>query len=215
MPQPSALREGEPKHLLPGTFVPSARHTLHGVRSVRRAIFGPDESLFVADRDAGSIKRFDGATGAFQREYRHHHLTTPVHLAFRPGDGALLAGSRDGNAVFAIDTVTGDVSRLVESGAGGLRAPGGLAFGQDGKLYVSSRETRQILRFDAETGAPDTEPFLDGLGTIPSSLTGGRVRVPVMMVGEGRHASPRSVHERGAYMMTATPISAIAPPTTS
>lgn len=95
--------------------------------------------------------------------------------AVRPGDGALLAGSRDGNAVFTIDTVTGDVSRLIESGAGGLRAPGGLAFGPDGKLYVSSRETSQILRFDAETGAPDAEPFIDGLGDYPEfiSLVGG------------------------------------------
>lgn len=63
MPHPTALREGDTKHLLPGTFVPSARHASRGARSVRRAIFGPDGSLYVADRAAGSIKRFDAGTG--------------------------------------------------------------------------------------------------------------------------------------------------------
>ncbi len=170
MPHPPALRAGDAKRLLPGTFVPSEKHAPLGVRTVRRAIFGPDGNLYVADRDSDSVKRYDGVSGEFQREYRHHHLTTPVHLAFRTGDGALLAGSRDGHAVFAVDTATGDVSPLIEPGAGGLQAPAGLAFGPDGKLYVSSRETRQILRFDAETGRPDPEPFIDGLEDSPEFI---------------------------------------------
>ncbi len=175
MALPSALRDSNAKRLLPGTFVASQEHVPHGVRAVRRAIFGPDGNLYVADRDAGCIKRYDGANGVFQRDYRHHHLTTPVHLAFRSSDGALLAGSRDRHAVFAIDPATGDVSILIEPGAGGLRAPAGLAFGPDGRLYVCSRETRQILRFDAETGKPDPKPFIDGLGDYPEfiSLVGG------------------------------------------
>ncbi len=171
MPHPAALREDDPKQLLPGTFVPSEKHAPHGVRTVRRAIFGPDGNLYVADRDAGCIKRYDGGSGAFQREYRHHHLTTPVHLAFRSTDGALLAGSRDGHAVFAIDPVTGDVSPLILPGTGGLQAPAGLAFGPDAKLYVCSRETKQILRFDAETGKPDPKPFLDDLEDYPEFIS--------------------------------------------
>ena len=60
-------------------------------RSARRAgrIFGPDGDLYVADRDADSVKRYDGGSGEFLREYRHPHLTTPVHLAFRAHDGSL------------------------------------------------------------------------------------------------------------------------------
>lgn len=170
MPHPPALQGGdETRHLLPGTFVPSARHAPAGVRAVRRAIFGPDDDLYVADRDAGSVKRYNGVTGAFRREYRHHHLSTPVHLAFRPGDGLLLAGSRDRHAIFAIDTATGDVSPVVEPGAGGLRSPGGLAFDPDGRLYVCSRQTRQILRFDP-SGEPDPAPFIDGLKDAPEFI---------------------------------------------
>ena len=170
MPHPEALREEDAKRLLPGTFVPSQTHAPSGVRTVRRAIFGPDGDLYVADRDANSVKRYDGGSGAFQREYQHQHLTTPVHLAFRPEDGALLAGSRDGHAVFAIGPETVVMAVLIEPGAGGLQAPAGMAFGPDGRLYVSSRETRQILRFDAITGKPDPQPFIDGLGDFPEFI---------------------------------------------
>jgi streptogramin lyase len=169
-PPPAALQVGDPKWLLPGTFVPSAKHTPGGLRAVRRAIFGPDGDLYVADRDAGSVKRYDGESGAFRREYRHDALTTPVHLLVRETDGALLSGSRDGNAIFAIDTASGAVAPLVAPGAGGLRAPSGLALGPDGKLYVASRERKQVLRFDAATGAPDPAPFLTDLPDSPEFI---------------------------------------------
>ncbi len=170
MPHPEALRETEANPPPPGTFVPSLAHAPSGVRTVRRAIFGSDGDLYVADRDADSVKRYLGQSGALHREYRHHHLKTPVHLAFREPDGALLVGSRDRDAIFAIDTETGKMTTLVASGAGGLSAPAGMAFGPDGKLYVSSRESKQILRFDATTGRPDAAPFIDGLEDYPEFI---------------------------------------------
>jgi DNA-binding beta-propeller fold protein YncE len=170
MPHPEALRDADTRHLLPGTFIPPQKHAPRGLRAVRGAIFGPDGDLYVADRDADSVKRYDSGSGAFQREYRHPHLTTPVHLTFQAHGGALLVGSRDGNAVFAIDPETGTATMLVESGSGGLRAPAGMALGPDGMLYVSSRMTRQILRFDAGTGKPDPTPFIDNLPDFPEFI---------------------------------------------
>jgi streptogramin lyase len=170
MPHPEALQDADTKHLPPGTFVPPQKHAPRGLRAVRGAIFGPDGDLYVADRDADSVKRYDGGSGEFRQEYRHPHLTTPVHLTFRAHDGALLVGSRDGHAVFTIDPETGTATTLIESGAGGLQAPAGMAFGPDGMLYVSSRETKQILRFDASTGKPDATPFIDGLQDFPEFI---------------------------------------------
>jgi hypothetical protein len=173
MPHPAALREHAAADLLPGTFVPSHKHANHGVRAVRRAIFGPDGDLYVADRDSDSVKRYDADSGALRREYTHDHLAAPVHLVFRPGDGALLIGSRDRDQVFALDTTGGDLTPLIKPGAGGLKAPSGMTFGPDGMLYVCSREGRQVLRFDAATGEPDTKPFIDDLGDFPEFIALG------------------------------------------
>jgi DNA-binding beta-propeller fold protein YncE len=170
MPHPEALQDVAPKHILPGTFVPSHKDAPRGVRTVRRAIFGADGDLYVVDRDADSVKRYHGGSGVFRRQYRHDSLTKPVHAAFRPSDGVLLVGSRDENAIFSIDTESGDVATLVEPRAGGLRAPAGMAFGPDGKLYVASRESKQILRFDPATGEPDAEPFITGLEDYPEFI---------------------------------------------
>jgi DNA-binding beta-propeller fold protein YncE len=170
MPQPEALREAEGKNPPPGTFVPSEEHVPTGVRAVRRAIFGPEGDLYVADRDADSVKRYHGRSGKLRREYRQRHLQAPVHLLFRATDGALLVGSRDQHAIFAIDTASGETVTLIEPGAGGLQAPAGMAFGHDGKLYVCSRETKQILRYDAKTGEPDSVPFIDDLEDFPEFI---------------------------------------------
>lgn len=171
MPHPASLRDAGTKRILPGTFVPSHKHAPRGVRAVRRAIFGPDGDLYVADRDSDSVKRYHGGSGALQREYRHQDLTKPIHLVFRPADGALLVGSRDRDAILTITTESGEVTSLVEPRAGGLHAPAGMAFGPDGKLYVASRESKQILRFDATTGEPDPEPFIDALEDFPEFIT--------------------------------------------
>lgn len=170
MPHPEALRDAEGKEPPPGTFVPSHAHVPSGVRAVRRAIFGPDGDLYVADRDAGSVKRYDRHSGELRREYRHHHLVTPIHLLFRPADGALLAGSRDRDAILAIDTSTGETATLIGHRVGGLRAPAGMAIGPDGKLYIASREGKQILRYDLQSGQPESGPFIDGLHDAPEFI---------------------------------------------
>ena len=79
--------------------------------------------------------------------------------------------SRDRHAIFAIDIANGEIAPLVAPGAGGLLAPAGMAFGPDGKLYVCSRETKQILRFDATTGVPDSTPFIDHLEDFPEFIS--------------------------------------------
>ena len=169
MPYPEALEAmaGKPP---PGTFVPSHQHHPAGLRTVRGTIFHPRGDLFVADRDSNSVKRYDQQSGHLVREYAHHHLKTPIHLLTRPSDGALLVGSRDRDAILALDPESGEVTTLVESGAGGLGEPAGMAIGPDDKLYVGSRKNQQVLRFDAESGHPDQAPFLKELDDAPEFI---------------------------------------------
>jgi DNA-binding beta-propeller fold protein YncE len=169
MNHPPALRNYPTETLHPGTFIPSAHHVPSGLQAVRHALFGPDGHLYVADREANRIKRYHAITGELLGELGGKHLTTPVHLLFRD-DGILLTGSRDRNAVFAIDPATGTVTPLVEPGAGDLREPAGLALGVDAMLYVASRGSHAILRYDATTGKPEKRPFISHLGDQPEFI---------------------------------------------
>jgi len=171
MPYPIALQDFPDGTFNPGTFVPSARHVPTGLQEVRHAIIGPEGNLFVADRAANRIKRYDAATGELIREYDAKHLVTPIHLLWLAGDRRLLIGSRDRHAVLTMDPESGKTTELIPPKSGGLESPAGLALGPDGMLYVASRDGKQILRYEARTGRPEKRPFIDELPDRPEFLT--------------------------------------------
>lgn len=170
MPLPAALAKLPEEKFLPGTFVPSHHHVPTGLHEVRHAIFDQDGSLFVADRSANRVQRYDGATGELMGTYDAKLLVTPIHLLWLPEEQHLLVGSRDRHAVVRLDPETGAVTEVVTPKAGGLASPSGLALGPDGRLYVASRDGRQILRFDLASGRPDQRPFIDQLPDQPEFL---------------------------------------------
>jgi hypothetical protein len=45
-----------------------------------------------------------------------------------------------------------------------------MAFGDDGLLYVASRNSKQILRFGAIDGRPHGKPFINDLADNPEFL---------------------------------------------
>jgi streptogramin lyase len=169
MPRPLALRDIPDDDLHPGTFVASVRHAPGGVRAVRSARFAADGRLYVADPKANQIRQYDGTTGALLREFADPALVTPIHLLPLPGKGRILVGSRDTHAVLALDPATGSFATVVAPGAGGLRAPAGLALGPDGVLHVASRTGRAVLRFDLATGEP-AGPLLRDLQDEPEFI---------------------------------------------
>ncbi len=44
------------------------------------------------------------------------------------------------------------IDDFVSSGSGGLNFPMGMEFGSDGHLYVTSRNTDEVLRYNGTTG---------------------------------------------------------------
>jgi sugar lactone lactonase YvrE len=66
----------------------------------------------------------------------------------------------------------------IPSGSAGLSAPGGIAVGPDGNIYVSSRGTGQILFYDGQTGDPLTltggqTGVFANVGALPGQLKFG------------------------------------------
>jgi len=132
--------------------------------------FGPDGNLYVCSSLTDSIKRFDGTNGTFLGDFVSSGsggLDTPFALQF---------GS-DGNLyVSTSSSVTGQDYVRVYSGQNGsnvwslplgeLNDGAGMAFGPDGKLYVSGYVNQQVKRFD-----PVSRTYL-GNFTTGSSLGG-------------------------------------------
>jgi hypothetical protein len=65
---------------------------------------------------------------------------------------------------------THHVTTIVEPGASGLNGTAGMAIGVDGQLYVASRLSKQILRFDPKVPGAKGEVFIDRLEDNPEFL---------------------------------------------
>ncbi|MFN0136333.1 MAG: hypothetical protein ACKVS9_09495 [Phycisphaerae bacterium] len=142
------------------TFVGTGLGTLDGPDN--GTIFGPDGNLYVPSYNNNKILRYDGSTGAFIDEFVAQ-IGRPRVLIFRGDD--LLVTTERGDAVRRYDADTGSLlGNFVAQGSGGLDAPVGMAFGDDGFMYVSSATSNSVLRYDATSGA-----FVD---TLASNLGG-------------------------------------------
>ena len=166
MPLPGAL-DGM-TNIYPGTFCASATEVTNGLKVVREALF-THGLLYVADRDADCVRKYDPATAAYRGEILARGLIDkPIHLAVS-GD-ALFIGNRGNESVVKCDLRTEKVMPFVSPRTGGLKNPSGLAFGNDGYLYVASRGSGQILRYRLSHGEPDRKPFIDDLQDEPEFI---------------------------------------------
>jgi len=171
MPFPDDLN-AEKVDLPPGTFVPSAKLVSSGLLEVRAAIFGPNNDLYVADRAADCVRIYDGRTGRHLRNLisRSDQLDKPIHLLLSPDSRYLLVGSGGNDSILRHDIQQGSTSVFVESKSGGLNGPAGMAFGDDGLLYVASRNSKEILRYGSFDGRPREKPFIKDLADNPEFL---------------------------------------------
>ena len=119
----------------------------------------------VAAFNDNKIVRYDGTTGAFIDDFIPSAGPGPHMIEVGP-DCELYVAAFSGNTVLRYSLATeptgaprpsstgaGGTAQFVAPGAGGLGTVGGMTFGPDGKLYVSSTSGNRILRFDGVTGA--------------------------------------------------------------
>lgn len=171
MPLPESLHL-EKANFPPGTFVPSAKLASNGLQEVRAVIFAPNNEMFVADRAADCVRIYEARTGRHLRNLspQSDQIDRPIHLLLSPDGRYLLIGSGGNDSILRHDLQGSFTSVFVESKSAGLNGPAGMAFGDDGLLYVASRNSKQILRFGGIDGRPRGKPFINDLADNPEFL---------------------------------------------
>lgn len=156
----------------PGTFVPSSKLASNGLLEVRAVIFAPNNEMFVADRAADCVRIYEARTGRHLRNLdpQSHELDRPIHLLLTPDGRYLLIGSGGKDSILRHDLREGSTNLFVESKSAGLNGPAGMAFGDDGFLYVASRNSKQILCYSGTDGRPHGKPFINDLADNPEFL---------------------------------------------
>jgi hypothetical protein len=148
MPLPESLRL-EKADFPPGTFVPSAKLASNGLLDVRAVILTSNDELYVADRAADCVRIYDARTGRHLRNLspQNDQLDRPIHLLLSPDGRYLLIGSDGKDSILRHDLRHNSTAVFVEPKSAGLDGPAGIAFGDDGFLYVASRNSKEILRY--------------------------------------------------------------------
>ena len=168
MPIAPSLTQAKNQKFSPGTFCASASQVPDGLKVVREAVFAAG-LLYVADRDADCVRKYDPGTGAYRGAIlAPGMIDKPIHLAVN-GD-VLYVGNRGNESVVKCDLHSGQVVPFIHPKAGGLDNPSGLAFGDDGYFYVASRGSHQVLRYRLSDGCPDRHPFIDSLEDEPEFI---------------------------------------------
>jgi DNA-binding beta-propeller fold protein YncE len=172
MPMPLPPGLGPDPDIPFGTFVPSAKLASNGLLGVREVIFATNSDLYVADYDADRVRIYEARTGRYLRDLvsQSDQLDKPIHLLLSPDGRYLFIGSGGNDSILRHDVRRNSTSVFVASKSGGLNGPAGMAFGDDGFLYVASRNSKEILRYGTIDGQPRGKPFIKDLADNPEFL---------------------------------------------
>jgi len=141
-----------------GAFVPNNSALNGNLSTPEGLLIGPDGNLYVAGFANGSINRYNGTTGAFIDSFASSPATAESVIGARFGPNGNLYVTNYNSAANAVQEFNGTTGALVNTfniaaGSGGLSGPLDLIFAPNGNLLVSSSNTNQVLRYDANTGA--------------------------------------------------------------
>ena len=144
-----------------GVFIANSQVSPVGLSAVRGMCFGPDGYLYVADRDGSRVSSYDRKTGERVKIVvsEANGLKKPIQVTFTEDGKSLFVGDDETEQVLRLDMDSGLCSVFIPRGTAGLRAPSALVVSAKW-LYVGSRLTKEILRFEIATGKPDSKPYV-------------------------------------------------------
>jgi sugar lactone lactonase YvrE len=122
-----------------------------------------DEGAFrrvaTTDGTTTTFSGFPGAPGYGDGPAETARIGYLVHAAIGDVDrGVVWFADRSNDALRTVDLVTGEVATV----ATGFDGPGGLAFGDDGRLYVADTFTHTVAAVDPDTGLVETVAGVSG-----------------------------------------------------
>jgi streptogramin lyase len=127
-----------------------------GLASPQSLVFGPSGNLYVTGTPLTQINEYDGTTGEFVKTVFSAGATVPGQITFGPSDGLIYFACQTCKNVKIIDPVTGQLLKILLKLDGEGKGPGairGLAWGPDGKVYVTSAgDNDSIRRYNGVTG---------------------------------------------------------------
>ena len=144
-----------------GVFIANSQVSPIGLSAVRGICFGPDGYLYVVDRDSSRVCSYDRKTGERVKIVlsEANGLKKPIQVAFTQDGKSLFVGDDETEQVLRLNMDSGVSSVFIPRGTGGLKAPSALVVSAKW-LYVGSRLTKEVLRFEIATGKPDSKSYV-------------------------------------------------------